>query len=1033
VSISEPFIRRPIATSLLAAALLLAGAAAYTQLPVAPLPRVDFPTISVSAALPGASPETMASAVATPLERRFGRIAGIAEITSVSFLGNTSLTLQFDLDRDVDAAARDVQAAINAAAGDLPANLPTRPNFKKVNPSDAPILILALTSDTIPLAQVYDQANAILAQKISQVPGVGQVFVGGGQQPAVRVQVDPEALAGLGLGLDDVRNTLAAATADEAKGSLVGPFQAVSVAANDQLLNADAYRDVVVSYANGSALRLGDVATVFDDVENNRVAGWVNGKRGVVLIIRRQPGANIIDVIDRIKDLMPTLMTSISPAIQWSMAVDRSGTIRASVADVQFTLLLSVLLVVAVVFVFLRSAWATAIPSVAVPLSLVATFGAMYLLGYSLDNLSLMALTISTGFVVDDAIVVTENVSRLIEEGKSPFEAALLGAKQIGFTIVSITTSLLAVFIPILLMGGIVGRLFREFAVTLSVAIAISAVISLTLTPMMCSRLLRGNHQQKRGFFYRLSERAFSGLQAAYGRALTWVLRHSLVVGLALLATIVLTVVLFVIIPKGLFPQQDTGQIQGTSDAPQDISFPAMKKRQEAVNAVVMADPAVQSGVSFIGGGGNSALNTGTAFLQLKPAPPRKETADQVIARLRGKLSKVEGIQLFMQSVQDVRVGGRSARTQYQFTLQDPNLDELLVWAPKVMERIRKIPELRDVATDQQTSGLLLDINVDRDTASRLGIQLLDVDNALYDAFGQRQIATYYTQFNQYRVVMEVLPKYQRGPEALNDIYVRTATGQQVPISAISKATPAATSLSVNHQGQFPAVTLSFNLAPDASLSQAITAIQKAELEIGMPSSLRASFQGTAQAFQASLASEYLLVWAALIAVYIVLGVLYESLIHPFTILSTLPSAGVGAFLTLMVFKTDFSIIALIGMILLIGIVKKNAIMMIDFAIEGERERGLAPRQAIYEACLMRFRPILMTTLAALFGAVPLAVGHGAGSELRQPLGIAIVGGLLFSQVLTLFTTPIIYLALDVFSARRLFHREGSPKPVAAA
>jgi len=843
--------------------------------------------------------------------------------------------------------------------------------------------------------------------------------------------VDPRQLAGLGLALSDVRNAVGAATADEAKGALVGPAQARTVGANDQLTNAAGYRDVIISYQNGAPLRLGDVAKVFDDVENNRVAAWVDGERAILLVIRRQPGANIIDVIDRVKAVMPLLMTSVSPSIRWNVAVDRSTTIRASVADVQFTLVLSVFLVVLVVFAFLRSPWATAIPSVAVPLSLVATFGAMYLLGYSLDNLSLMALTISTGFVVDDAIVVTENVSRLIELGKPPREAALEGARQIGFTIVSITASLLAVFIPLLLMGGVVGRLFREFAVTLSVAIAISAVISLTLTPMMCSRLLKPVHETKHGRLFLWSERAFSALQNGYGAGLRWVLRHRSAVGVATVATVVLTGYLFWAVPKGLFPQQDTGQINGATDAPQDISFPAMRQRQRALNDVVQADPDVEHVVSFLGGWGSSAGNNGTLFMQLKPLPPRKLSADDVIGRIRGKASKVEGIATYLQSVQDVRVGGRSSRTQYQFTLQDPNLDELLTWAPKVLERIRKLKELKDVATDQQTSGLLLNVKVDRDTASRLGIPIKSVDDALYDSFGQRQIATYYTQFNQYRVVLEVLPEFQQGPEALRDVYVKTDTGTVVSLDAIATSAPAATSLNVNHQGQFPAVTLSFNLAPGVALGDAITAVEKAELEIGLPPGVRASFQGTAQAFQASLASEPILILAALLAVYIVLGVLYESLIHPITILSTLPSAGVGAVMALMAFHTDFSIIALIGLILLIGIVKKNAIMMIDFAIEAERDQGLSPEEAIYQACLLRFRPILMTTMAALLGAIPLAIGHGAGSELRQPLGIAIVGGLIFSQVLTLFTTPVIYLGLDRFTKKARSH--GAPTPAGAA
>ena len=1017
MNISEPFIRRPVATSLLAAALLLVGATAYTQLPVAPLPRVDYPTINVNAGLPGASPETMASAVATPLERRFGRIAGLTEITSISSLGSVSLTLQFDLDRDVDSAARDVQAAINAAAGDLPANLPTRPNFRKVNPADAPILILSLMSKTLPLAQVYDAANTILAQKIAQVEGVGQVFVGGGQNPAVRVQVDPAVLAGLGLGLEDVRTVLSQATVDQPKGSLSGARQAQTIASNDQLVGAKSFRDLVISYKGNAAVRLGDVAQVIDDVENNRVAAWTNDRRSVSLLIRRQPGANIIEVIDRIKRMLPSLAQSVSPAIDIEVAVDRAGTIRASVRDVERTLLISVFLVVLVVFAFLRNLRATVIPTVVVPLSLVGTFAAMYLLGYSLNNLSLMALTIATGFVVDDAIVVTENVSRFVEAGETPFAAALKGARQIGFTIVSITLSLLAVFIPILVMGGMVGRLFREFAVTLAVAISISAIISLTLTPMMTSRLLRPHSEQPRGFAFRVSEGFFGGMLGGYRRGLAWVLNHHHLMVLITVGAAALSVLLYKVVPKGLFPQQDTGQVAGVAEAPQDVSFPAMRQRADAVNRVVLTHPAVEKMVAFIGGG--SSGNTGNMFVQLKPIGQRSQSADQVIAELRPKLAQIPGITLFLQSVQDVRMGGRGSRTQYQYTLQDANLDELNQWAPRVFDMLKALPELRDVATDQQTNALQLNLEVDRDIASSLGVSLQAVDGALYDAFGQRQVATMYTQLNQYRVVLEAKPELAGQPSVLDNMYVRSLGGAQIPLSTIAHWTPSRTSLSISHQGQFPAVTLSFNLAPEKSLSQALDAIHSAEARIGLPAGVVASPQGTAKAFVDSLSNQPILILAALLAVYIVLGVLYESLIHPVTILSTLPSAGVGALLALMLMHTEFSIIALIGVILLIGIVKKNAIMMIDFALQAEREQGLSTRDAIFQACLLRFRPIMMTTMAALLGGLPLALGHGTGSEMRRPLGIAIVGGLLLSQMLTLFTTPVVYLTLDRFSRRR--------------
>jgi hydrophobe/amphiphile efflux-1 (HAE1) family protein len=1035
MSLSSPFIRHPIATSLLAAAILLAGLVAYLQLPVAPLPKVDFPTIQVNASLPGASPETMASSVATPLERRFGRIAGVTEITSVSALGSTALTLQFDLDREITAAARDVQAAINAAGGELPPNLPTRPTYRKVNPADSPILILALTSDALPLAQVFDAANSVLAQKLSQVNGVGQVFVGGGQQPAVRVQVDPAELAGMGLGTPDVRNALSLASSNQPKGTLGTGASASTVAANDQLFDAAAYRKVIITYRDGAAVHLGDVATLVDDVENNRVAAWEGGQRAVLVIIRRQPGANILETIERVKATLPFLAQSISPSINIQIAVDRAQTIRASVHDVELTLLLSVVLVIVVVFVFLRDGRSTLIPSVAIPLSLFGTFAVMYLLGYSLDNLSLMALTISTGFVVDDAIVVTENIARYREAGDSPVQAALKGAQEIGFTIVSITCSLLAVFIPILLMGGIVGRLFREFAVTLSIAIAVSAVVSLTLTPTMCAWLLRPTSHERHGRLYLLTERGFEALLRGYERGLRFVLRHRIFTLLVAAGTVALTAVLFVDIPKGLFPQQDTGLLSGFTEAPQDISFPAMRQRQEIVNKVVGADPDVDTLTSFVGGGSNGGGNTGTIFIALKPWSQRKFTADQIIARLRPKLARIAGINTFLQAVQDVRVGGRSSRTQYQYALEDANLQELNLWAPRVLERLRKLPQLKDVATDQQTAGLLLSVAIDRDTASRLGIGPQAIDDALYDLFGQRQVATSFSQLNYYRVVMEMKPALQQGPDALEHVYVQSATGSSVPLTAIAHMQTSTTALAITHQGQFPAITLSFNLPPDISLGQAVDAIHAAERDMGLPASVQASFQGTAQAFKDSISSQPWLILAALIAVYIVLGVLYESLIHPLTILSTLPSAGVGALLALQLCHLDFSIIALIGIILLIGIVKKNAIMMIDFALEAERSKSLPPDQAILEACLLRFRPIMMTTLAALLGGLPLALGGGSGSELRRPLGVAIVGGLLVSQLLTLFTTPVMYVALDRFSRRKRPHEApaaAAPAPPAA-
>ena len=1031
MSISEPFIRRPVATSLLAAAVLLAGILAYLGLPVAPLPRVDFPTIQVSGALPGASPETMASSVATPLERRFGRIAGLSEMTSMSTLGSTSITLQFDLNRNVDAAARDVQAAIAAAGGELPPDLPLKPTYRKVNPADAPILIIALTSETLPLSQVFDAANNILAQKISQLHGVGQVFVGGGQQPAVRVQVDPVSLAGMGVATADLRKDLNATTVDEAKGTIVGKTQSTTIGANDQMFDAKNYRPLIVAQTSQGAAQLGDIAHVYNDVQNNRVAGWADGKRAVLLIIRKQPDANIIETNQRILQLLPELATSISPAIKMELSSDRTQTIHASVDDVEKTLAMSVVLVVIVVFAFLRSGRATLVPSVAMPLSLLGTFGVMWLLGYSIDNLSLMALTISTGFVVDDAIVVTENITRAIENGDKPFEAALKGAEQIGFTIVSITVSLLAVFVPILAMGGIVGRLFREFAVTLSVAIAVSALVSLTLTPMMCSLMLRSEQHVKRGRLYRMSEDAFDGMLAFYERGLRWALQHRITMLIVTVLTVAVNVVLFASVPKGLFPQQDTGLLMASTEAAQDVSYAEMLRLQTEVNRIISEDPDIDHYVSFIGSGGFGTSNTGNAFITLKALPPRKFSADEVLARLRGKLSKVAGITTYLQSRQDVSVGGRQSRTQYQYTVEDANLDELLSWSPKLLDAMKKLPQLKDVNSDQQNAGLQMNVDIDRDTAARVGVTAQAIDDALYDVYGQRLVATTYTQMNEYYVVLEAAEAYRSTPDSLDGIYVKSNTGAPVPLGAIAKMRSSVTALTVNHNGQFPSVTLSFNLSPNTSLGQAVEAIEKAEFEMHVPPSVHAEFQGTAQAFTSSLKNEPLLVAFALFAVYIVLGILYESYVHPVTILSTLPSAGIGALLALMLFGVDLSIIAMVGLLLLIGIVKKNAILLIDFALDAERNEGASSEDAIVRACSLRFRPILMTTCAALFGALPLAFGHGLGSELRRPLGITIVGGLIASQFLTLYTTPVVYLALDRWtSTSRRRRREGGAPPV---
>jgi hydrophobe/amphiphile efflux-1 (HAE1) family protein len=1033
MNISAPFIKRPIGTSLLAAALLMAGALAFNFLPVAPLPQVEFPVIQVGAGLPGASPATMASSVATPLERQFGRIAGINQMTSTSQLGSTSIVLQFDLNRNIDAAGRDVQAAINAARSQLPANLPGNPSYRKVNPADAPILILALTSDIVTLPRMYDAADSILSQKLAQVEGVGQVFVGGGAKPAVRAELNPTLLNKLGVGLDTVRAALGSANANRPKGELDGPVNAWTLDANDQIFLADQYRRLIVSYKDGAPVRLGDVADVQDSVEDIRNIGLSRGKPAVLIIVFRQPGANIISTVDRVRAALPLLKASISPAIDVSVVLDRTTTVRASVQDIEFTLIISVFLVILVVFAFLRTFRATLIPSVAVPLSLIGTFGAMYLLGYSLDNLSLMALAISTGFVVDDAIVVLENITRHIEEGVPPVAAAFQGAREIGFTVLSMSTSLVAVFLPLLLMGGIVGRLFREFAVTLSVAIAVSLLVSLTLTPMMCAKFLRSAEEQRHGHIYRFSEKIFDKILALYRHGLTLVLRHQPLTLLLTIGTAALSVYLYIIVPKGFFPQQDTGRISGAVQAAQDISFAAMKDKMTQFVTLVMTDPAVETIVGFAGG--NTSANSGRMFITLKPLSERKVSADQVINRLRSKLAVVPGATLFMQSAQDLTIGGRQSQAQFQYTLQGENLDDLNHWAPLLLEKLRSLPDLRDVNTDQQDKGLEASVVIDRDTAARLGVDTANIDNALYDAFGQRQVSIMYRQLNQYHVVMEVAPQFSRSPEALQNIYVRASDGTPVPLAAFAHFGPSNTPLAVSHQGQYPSVTLSFNLAPNVSLGQATDAINNAQASINFPTTIEASFQGTAAAFQSSLASEPLLILAALTTVYIVLGVLYESYIHPITILSTLPSAGVGAILALLLTHSELNVMGLIGIILLIGIVKKNAIMMIDFALETERA-GKSPADSIYEACVRRFRPIMMTTMAALLGGLPLALGTRTGSELRRPLGITIVGGLIMSQALTLFTTPVVYLYLDRLRLLMFRKRDAmpplSPRPTSA-
>jgi len=1050
--LSAPFIQRPVATSLLSLALLLAGSVAYSLLPVASLPNVDYPVIGVGASMPGASPETMASSVATPLERQFGRIAGVNQMTSSSSLGSASVTMQFDINRNIDAAARDVQASINAARSQLPSYLPQNPSYRKANPAESPILILTLTSDVVPKRQIYDMADSILSQKIAQIQGVGQVFVGGSSSPAVRVELNPMQLGANGVGLEAVRTALAGANANRPKGAFQDANHRWQISDNDQIFKASDYAPLIAGYnrQTGAPVRISDLGTVSDSVANILTAGVsginTEGQHGVLkdailIVIFKIPGANVISTVDAVMAEMPRLQAAIPPTIQINVAIDRTTTIRASVHDVEISLMISVMLVVLVVFIFLREVWATIIPSIAVPLSLLGTFGVMYLVGYTIDNLSLMALTIATGFVVDDAIVVIENITRYLEMGDKPFEAAMKGSKEIGFTVLSMSTSLIAVFTPILLMGGIVGKLFREFAVTLSVAIAVSMLVSLTTTPMLCAKFLKSRDESHHGRIYRASERAFQWLHNEYAGGLRWVLRHQWLILCVVIGTVILNVVLFIIVPKGFFPQQDTGRLGGRTMAAQDISFPAMRDKQRELAQIVLDDPAVATVTAFAGGSGpgGGSNNVGNMFVGLKPLSerPGRVSSDDVVNRLRRKLTSIPGAILYLQTQQEFQIGGRGSSAQYQYTLSDENISELNTWVPQMLDRARAMPELRDVSTDQQNQGLAANLVIDRDAASRLGITASAIDQVLYDAFGQREVSTMYTALNQYFVVMEVDPKYQLSPDALNGIFIKTGTaagattgavraasatatvpilpssGSMVPLSTIAHFEEQRTALQVNHQGQYPAVTITFNLAPNVALGDAVTALEKAQREMNMPSTIHATFQGTAQAFQDSLKNEPYLILAALIAVYIVLGILYESLIHPLTILSTIPPAGVGAIMALLLTGKDLSIIALIGVILLIGIVKKNAIMMIDFALQAERDQGLPPVEAIYQACLLRFRPIMMTTMAALFGGLPLAIGMGVGSELRKPLGIAIVGGLIVSQMLTLFTTPVVYLFFD--------------------
>ncbi|MBV9769849.1 MAG: multidrug efflux RND transporter permease subunit [Bryobacterales bacterium] len=1013
MNISEPFIYRPVATTLLTIAAALAGGVAYNLLPVSPLPQVDFPTISVQASLPGASPETMASSVATPLERQFGRIAAVTEMTSTSSLGGASITLQFELNRDINAAARDVEAAINAARGYLPSNLPNNPSYRKINPADSPIFQLALTSDVLDRGQLYDSASTIIVQKLSQIKGVGQVFAQGAALPAVRVELNPMALNKYGIGLEQVRNVLNNANANVPKGHFSDGFHVWEVGANDQIFKAKEYRPLIVAYNNASAVRLDDVADVTDSVEDLRNMGYANGRTSVNVTVNRQPGANIIDTVDHIRAALPQIEAAIPQSIHLNVTQDQTVTIRASVRDIEKTLAISVLLVVLVVFVFLRSVHTTLIPSVAVPVSLIATFGAMYLFGYSLDNLSLMALTISTGFVVDDAIVVIENITRYLEQGMKPFAAALRGAREIGSTVFTISVSLVAVFIPLLLMGGIVGRLFREFAVTMSVAIVLSMIISLTTTPMMCAYLLK--EHEAHGWMYRTSERGFNWIVRLYGRTLDRVLQHPAITLAVLFATIGLNVYLFVHVPKGFFPQQDNGRLNGTIIADQDTSFQSMEGNLLRMVKIVQDDPSVETVTGYTGGsGGNgNTINQARLNLQLKPLAERKVSVYDVIERLRPKLNVIRGSTLYLQAAQDVRVGGRNSAATYQFTMRGDNVQDLTTYGRPMLEALRKVRLISDVNSDQQNGGLQAVVHYDRDTAARFGISPQLIDNTLYDAFGQRQVSTTYTALNQYHVIMEAAPRFWQDPEFLRQIWVHAPQGQSVPLNAFSSYGPSVAPLAVNHQGLFPAVTISFNLAPNVALGDAVNAIEATARKVGLPDTIQTFFAGTAQAYQDSLRNEPILIAAALATVYIVLGMLYESFMHPITILSTLPSAGVGALLALLMWHTDLSIIAMIGIILLIGIVKKNAIMMIDFAIEAERAEGLRPRDAIYKACLLRFRPILMTTMSAMLGAMPLALGHGVGAELRRPLGITIIGGLIVSQLLTLYTTPVVYLSLD--------------------